>query len=758
MNIFDFINERVNDKPSHTVNDANILIENSGDLDDLFEMCIDNHQIIYEKFNNEESMVLTFKIDTNEDKHMMIRALQKHIKSITFHPDDLLCCNVCFEPDFIIKFPKLKCDVKDMDDLAISFLNCIDEKNLAANVDRDIYNGMIRLDISDWFDYGAEEGEQDEYISIYPNLNKNEDEIYQVEFKFHIEYNDIDECEALLNILYDNVDKTNNIDETQNNLIGQILYNVSRGKQRGSFLWEKYGGEGWNENSITKNSNIKLIKTQYGKKTLRLLAKRKNKVAYKKWLNEYLKFYVNRCLKPISSYRSMAILMYKMYMERFVCESVKSQEWYEYKETFYEKLDDAVVMRNLLSNKVRNLFQGFYGTEVQDEASKILKNLETPVYKTNVIKEASELFYEKQFLRKKDADLDLFAFTNYVYDCDKCVMRSGYPDDMITLCAGVKYDEYDKDHPSVKKLDKYFKQVFVNRRLRKYFLLAVSSCLKGGNVEKNFYVMSGVKSYNGKSTTQSMIEKGFGEYSCKAPTSLITAAKRTDPNAASPAYEALRNRRIGFIQEPGVNESINPGVMKELSAGLDSIFSRGLHANPIPFIPRLRMFLVCNAIPSVPMEPAIKNRMKIVDFMSEFVNNAPKSEKEQFEQLKFPVDPNFEKNFDELIPVLMWKLVKIYPEYKEKGLFVPQECNISLENFEQANDPLALFLDEMTMKVDDKKTKIKTLYAAYCNWHKMLNINKKIIPYENFFNALVKHDIEVNKDEKPYVAEHIKLR
>lgn len=750
MIILDFVNDRKSENPTHIVNDSKIKIDNYEDLDELFELCCNNDQELREVFNDSDSFVLTFKLDTNEDKIKLCHAIQKHIKNITYHTDDVLSCSVSFIPDFIIKFHNLKCSVKDMDDIAISLTNMIDNLDLPVVVDRDIYTSGVNLDTYDIIPFCGDVEDNDTYVSIYPELNKNPNDIYEVEFKYHLEVNDIDECEALLSIIFK---KENNVDI---NMIGQILFNVSNGKQRGSYLWEKYGGEGWKDD-ITKVTGKKMTRNSYGKRTLRTIAKRCDKDEYKKWMSEYLKFYVSRCLRPTSSYRSIAILMHRMYMERFICESVKFQEWYEFKGTYYEKLDDAVVMRNLLSNKVRKLFEGYIGTEVQEEAFKILKSLETPAFKSNVIKEASELFYEKNFDKVKDTNLDLFAFPNVVYDCENNVIREGYPDDLITLCAGVDYREYDPQSDSVKKLNKFFKQVFVNKKLREYFLLAVSSCLRGRNREKNFYVMSGIKSYNGKSTTQSMIELGFGEYSCKPPTSLITAPKRTDPNSASPALEILRNKRIGFLQEPSSNEIINAGIMKELSSGYDSLYSRALHSMPVSFVPQLRMFLVCNAIPSIQMENAIKNRMKIIDFMSEFCKDAPEDEQEQYEQLKFPIDTNFEKNFDELVPVLMWKLVKIFPKYKEHGLQSPEECNISLDNFETANNPLSMFLDENICEKEGKIMKLKVLYATYVNWYRMLNINKKLIPYENFANALMKHNIEVDTKEKPYVVRNIKL-
>ncbi len=59
---------------------------------------------------------------------------------------------------------------------------------------------------------------------------------------------------------------------------------------------------------------------------------------------------------------------------------------------------------------------------------------------------------------------------------------------------------------------------------------------------------------------------GFGDYCCTLPVSLITQ-KRGRAEGATPALAQTKGKRFACFQEPEGDESINVGLMKELSGG-----------------------------------------------------------------------------------------------------------------------------------------------------------------------------------------------
>lgn len=762
MSILDFVEERRCDESeaTHILCEEFIKVERN-DIEEMINFAWEDEQEVIELFCG-ESVILSFKIKSEVDYDIIIKALMKHMQGITHHTEDLLECNVTYDP-FIVKFPRLKCSLPNLKDIASSFLKCIDDINIMASIDFDIYEYGIPLLKGKTIDFQCEELDvEDKAVSINVSLG-NIDEIHEVLFKYNPKFHDtLSICEDLLRVLGSDVDQLKSLDKE---IIGQILFNESKGSQRGCYVWNNIGGEGWDDKHITLKSNKKLKIDQYGIKTLRTIVKRHNKVGYKKWLEKYLKHYVGQCLKPTSSFRSVANLLYQIYMEKFICEGVKDGIWYVYKGTRHVLLDDAVIIKSLLSTKIRKRFESFYGTEAQEYAIKLMKNLESPSFKSSVMKEASELFYVSKFLREKDTNVNLFAMKNLVFDCGRKDLRQGYPDDWITLRSGVKYRHYDEDEQDVKDLFKFLSQVFVNESVRNYIALTWSSCLQGGNNDKSFYIMSGQKSNNSKSTVICLLTICFGTYSVSPDSSLITNKLQINPNAPSPALETLRNRRIAFFQEPSPDESINIGFVKKLTSKYNKFTSRAPFGKElIEFTIQLKPFVECNEIPYISMEPAVRRRTKIIDFQSEFVDDPPTTEEEQYKQKKFKIDVNFEENFKRLAPVLMWYLIKIFKEKETKGIIPPDSVISNLGKFEKVNDHFALFceevLDRNPIRDEDKisDVKVKNLYIAYSSWYKNSNIKKPIISKDRFYTALEKEKITVDTSQQPHRVLGVSIR
>ena len=88
--------------------------------------------------------------------------------------------------------------------------------------------------------------------------------------------------------------------------------------------------------------------------------------------------------------------------------------------------------------------------------------------KNRIMREAQELFYNKQFFEKLDANPYLIHFTNGVIDFsaetyDK-IFRNGKPEDFISLStkhAYVKFNKKNAEHVKNKKeIDLFFNQLF----------------------------------------------------------------------------------------------------------------------------------------------------------------------------------------------------------------------------------------------------------------------------------------------------------
>ena len=60
------------------------------------------------------------------------------------------------------------------------------------------------------------------------------------------------------------------------------------------------------------------------------------------------------------------------------------------------------------------------------------------------MREAKELFYDKDFINKIDNNPYLLCFNNYVIDFKNKTHRPGQPDDYISKCTNIDYIPFDK--------------------------------------------------------------------------------------------------------------------------------------------------------------------------------------------------------------------------------------------------------------------------------------------------------------------------
>ena len=78
----------------------------------------------------------------------------------------------------------------------------------------------------------------------------------------------------------------------------------------------------------------------------------------------------------------------------------------------------------------------------------------------------------------------------------------------------------------------------------------------------------------------------------------ITLLTQKRPPSGAPCPELARARaaRFASMQEPGENERMNIGYMKELTGG-DKIMVRSLFKEPFEFKPKFKLALCCNHLP-----------------------------------------------------------------------------------------------------------------------------------------------------------------
>lgn len=517
--------------------------------------------------------------------------------------------------------------------------------------------------------------------------------------------------------------------------------------------------------------------------TFRFWCKTDNILLYNEWKNNNIDTLLWKCISPTGGMSDIAEILYKKYQDKFICTSIKDQTWYEFKDHRYQELDGAVTIRTLLTKDIAELFNKKLDQcnekvlqlpdgidkekwiKKQDNCRKIIIGLKTPGFKTNVLKEASEKFYYHNFSKLCNKNKNIFVFNNCVLDYDlilpntqpKDWIRDGTPDDLITICCNQEFKIYEPDNPDLLECKKYLSQVFVDEDVRYYFLVTFSGCFKGGNDKKQFVFLSG-DGNNSKSVIESIIENAFGDYFAKPPTSLLTG-KRTGSGNATPELEVLRYARIAMFQEPKSSDVLNDGILKELSSGFDTIYSRALNKMPEKIIPQFTPFMICNYIPRTDgSDPAITNRIKVIEFLSTFTRKYPKNESLQWKTRTFPIDENFDKKIPHLIQPFLYILVQHLYDYKYLEYKIPHQVELATINYKQANDIFAIFVKEKIQQIDNNnlddiddddsnisssiRCRIDNVYNSYKLWITQNMPHDKVPSKQEFKESMRRHGFE----------------
>jgi P4 family phage/plasmid primase-like protien len=347
-----------------------------------------------------------------------------------------------------------------------------------------------------------------------------------------------------------------------------------------------------------------------------------------------------------------------------------------------------------------------------------LKNVS---FKEALIKELSEMFYHVGFEEKLDAQEHLIGFENGVYDLDAGKFRDGDPDDFVSFSTGYDYVPFNAAHPCTVAIQDFFEKVFRIENVRKYVMHTIAACLHGGVKNERYMIWYGEQGANGKSKLLDLVEKTFGDYSVKFPISMLTQ-KRVASNAATSELARSKGRRFASMQEPGENEVLNIGLMKELS-GNDKIVARHLFHEPIEFRPFYKMFMCCNQLPAVhSQDGGTWRRIRVVQFTSKFCENPdPENPNE------FVVDYDLSNKFEEWKPHMMATLLSVFPAVRG-GIHEPEEIHAYTHTYRKENDSVAEFCETCVRACDDADALVTSasLWTDYSSWKKRQNIMRNV--------------------------------
>ena len=297
---------------------------------------------------------------------------------------------------------------------------------------------------------------------------------------------------------------------------------------------------------------------------------------------ETLDFHITETMKNATDY-DLAMVLYIMYKDRYVCQSIKNNIWYEFKDHRWEECDSGHTLRLSLSKDVYSLYARKVsqlthelGALAPEDPKKeainalvhsgitICTKLKNTNNKTNVMKEAKEIFYVSGFLKLLDANPYLLCCENGVIDFEKKEFRKGLPEDYCSKTTGIKYvSRGNVKQQYIGEVNEFFEQLFPAEELRNYMWDHLASTLIGTIENQTFNIYTGT-GRNGKSKLVELMALVLGDYKGTVPITLITQ-KRNSIGGTSSEVVQLMGTRYAVMQEPSKGDKINEGIMKEIT-------------------------------------------------------------------------------------------------------------------------------------------------------------------------------------------------
>ena len=448
-----------------------------------------------------------------------------------------------------------------------------------------------------------------------------------------------------------------------------------------------------------------------------------------------------------------AMVLYHMFKDKYVCGSITNKKWYVFNRHRWEK-DEGQRLRMAISKDLFQLYsdkQNQYLADAQNyepsdenhekiqrkikKIAEICIKLKKTNDKNNIMREAMEIFFDKDFIKNMDANPYLMCFTNGVFDFKTKEFRQGYPQDYITKTTGIPYvkHNYEEQRETSDEIMTFMEQLFPYPELCRYMWDHLASCLIGIKKEHAFNIYRGSGS-NGKSILTDLMTQALGEYKGTVPITLVTE-KRSSIGGTSSEVIQLKGVRYAVMQEPSKDAVINEGIMKELTGG-DPIQARALYSDSEIFIPQFSLVVCTNALFEIKSnDDGTWRRMKLVDFLAKFISEGETHTDDT--KFVFPKDKSLKEKLPKWASVFIAMLVKRACETDGEVKDCPEVVAAS-NKYRQSQDCITGFISDKITKDPSGSIGKRQLNDVFKEWFQMNYGNRKMPKLSEIEEIMIK--------------------
>lgn len=388
------------------------------------------------------------------------------------------------------------------------------------------------------------------------------------------------------------------------------------------------------------------------------------------------------------------------------------QRWIVYQPPCWVDDYGSVRTQGIAKAIARQLWQSMSAINDPDERKRLIIwafKSESAATISNSVKLARDLTLIEH--DELDANSDLFACQNYIYNTVTGELLPHRADRLIMKVSGARYDAA----ATAPKFDKFLNEILPDPEVRAYVQRWAGYCLTGSCAEQVMNVWHG-PGQNGKSTLIHILEAVLGPYAVTASSQLLIAQKY-EPHPT--IKMALFRKRLATVIENNPDQRLNEALTKQLTGG-DTISGHYMRENDWEFSSSHKFIMACNTKPIIEaMDYAMWRRIHLVPFDVKIADD------DKIQDLDKVLVA------EELSGILRW-CIEGCRLWRVQGLDAPQVVVAATEGYKAESDTVALFMSAAGIVFDAgseiASPVLQELHTAWCedvgfnvkaHWHKV---------------------------------------
>ena len=320
--------------------------------------------------------------------------------------------------------------------------------------------------------------------------------------------------------------------------------------------------------------------------------------------------------------------------------------------------------------------------------------------RNNMLQDSRDIYYfSNEDLDQDDYILNVQNGTLDLSQVEPKFMKHS-PDMLLSKICNVKYDPSASCPIWIKFLD----EIMQGDKDKIQYLQKVAGLSLTGNTEQETcFILYGSTTRNGKSTFVETLIYLLGDYAVSMRPESLAIKQNLDSRQASGDIARLAGCRFVNASEPPKRMLFDTALLKSL-LGRDSITARHLHQREFTFIPKFKLVMNTNYLPTITDDTVFSSgRINVISFDKHF------EPEDQDKQLK-----NKLRAERELSGILNWCIQGLYM-YRQQGFETPQAIRKATESYRADSDKIGNFISECLTKSGDN-CKAKDVYEAYSKW------------------------------------------